>query len=65
MATHARGGGGAFEEVVYDGGGPLYLTKFRRADIGATAADSYKVKVLFRDVDNNLVEHAESITVTF
>jgi hypothetical protein len=44
---------------------PTYQARFRRGDIGATASDNYKVKVFFRDVDDNLVEQAESIVVTF
>jgi hypothetical protein len=65
IATHVLGGGGGvFDKVVYTAD-PSYETKFAREDIGATTSGSYKVKVLFLDVDNNLVEQAESITVTF
>ena len=62
MATHILGGG-VFSHVVY--AGAAYETKFKRGDIGASASDSYKVKVLFFDVDNNLAEQAESNAVTF
>jgi hypothetical protein len=63
IASHVLGAG-VNSHVVYTAT-PSYETKFRRGDIGATASDSYKVKVLFLDVDNNLVEQKESNTVTF
>jgi hypothetical protein len=64
IATHVVGAGGVDDTVVYTDD-PTYQTRFRRGDIGATASDNYKVKVFFRDVDDNLVEQAESIVVTF
>jgi hypothetical protein len=64
IASHAVGAGGVNLNVVYTVD-PSYETRFRRGDIGAAASDSYKVKVLFLDVDGNLVEQAESNTVTF
>lgn len=65
VATHTRTSGSGVNEAVVFASDPAYETRFRRADIGVSAADNYYARVLFMDVDGNLVQQAVSNNVNF
>lgn len=69
MATHSYGGSWdlSINDYVQIDGTPVHKTHFRRGDLlgPPTAAAAYKARVLFLDVDGNLIQQAESAQVIF
>jgi hypothetical protein len=68
VATHAYRTGDikAYIQIdTSDPANPQYKTHFKRSDVGASAANTYKARVLFLDVDGNPMQQVESAPVTF
>lgn len=67
MATHNYGTGAILQYVKIDSTVPVYETNFKRGDLSGppATADYYKARVLFLDVDGNLIQQAESAVVRF
>jgi hypothetical protein len=68
VATHVYGTGDikAYVQIdATDPANPVYQTRFKRGDIGASASNTYKARVFFLDVDGTLVQQVESAPVSF
>ncbi|HSF33005.1 MAG TPA: hypothetical protein VLK82_21355 [Candidatus Tectomicrobia bacterium] len=67
VESHFYGTGAVHADVQIDAVVPEYKTNFRRADLpgSPSSAISYKARVLFLDVDGNLIPQGESSPLSF